>query len=53
MAGCVEIKTRFVDFAVDGEGWAVDRCLRSPRQDMAFFIDEDEVGDFDLGEVGA
>ena len=51
MAGRVDIWTRFVDFGVDGKGGGVDRFISN--DDIAFFVDEDEVGHADEGEVGA
>jgi len=37
---------------MDGEGWAVDRHLRTTWQDMTFFIYEHEVRDLDHRKMG-
>lgn len=53
VAGGVEVGARLVDLAVDGKGGPVDGILGTTRLDLAVFVDEHEVADFDLGEVRA
>ncbi len=49
MACSVDVRAGFVDLAVNGEGGGVDGLVAD--YDVAVFVDEDEVGDGDLGEV--
>lgn len=53
MAGCIEIWSGPVDFGVDGESRAVDRCLVASWKHFAFLIDEHEIRHSDLREVRA
>lgn len=49
VAGSVDVRTRFVDFGMDGEGCCVDGLFTF--YDLTVFVDEDEVAHADLGEV--
>jgi hypothetical protein len=49
VAGSVDVRTRFVDFGMDGEGCCVDGLFAF--YDFTVFVDEDEVAHADLGEV--
>ena len=51
MARSMDVGTRFVDLGVDGEGGGVDWFVANDN--VAFFVDEDEIRDTDQGEVGA
>ena len=53
MACGVQVRPRLVDLAVDCEGWAIDGRLCAFRLYFALLIDEDEITDADLREVGA
>ena len=49
VAGGVDIRAGFVDFGMDREGSGVDWLVA--LDDGAIFVDKDEVGYFDEGEV--
>lgn len=49
----VEVGACFVDFAMNGEGGAIDGVLGASRENFAVLVDEDEVGYLDHGEVHA
>lgn len=50
MAGSVDVWTRLMDGRVNREGGGVDGFVAF--NDFAGFVDQDEVRDADLGEVG-
>jgi hypothetical protein len=49
VTGCVDVGTGFVDLTVDGEGGGVDGFISF--DDLAGFVDQDQVGYFDQTEV--
>ena len=51
MAGSIDIRPSFVEFAVDEESGSIDTGLIPIAQDMTGFIHENEIRRLDGGEM--